>query len=117
VVLAKIDGTTFHLKKYLPFNMEAVYGQTISAGLGGYYARTGLLIPVKDGRDAQTGDKIPSLRVVYNEVEAGKELKIWETGALAKVPTSDKMELNVHHMSYCGIQLFAVNQFIKVTYA
>jgi hypothetical protein len=113
----KIDGTTFHLKKYLPFNMEAVYGQTISAGLGGYYARTGLLIPVKDGRDAQTGDKIPSLRVVYNEVEAGKELKIWETGALAKVPTSDKMELNVHHMSYCGIQLFAVNQFIKVTYA
>jgi hypothetical protein len=111
----KVDGTTFHLKKYLPFNAEAVYGQAI--GTSGYYARTGLLIPVKDGRDAQTGDKIPSLRIVYNEVEAGKEIKVWETGALAKVPTSDKMELNVHHMSYCGIQLFAVNQFIKVTYA
>jgi hypothetical protein len=111
----KIDGTTFHLKKYLPFNAEAVYGQAI--GTSGYYARTGLLIPVKDGRDAQTGDKIPSLRLVYNEVEPGKEIKVWETGALAKVPTSDKMELNVHHMSYCGIQLFAANQFMKVTYA
>lgn len=111
----KIDGTTFHLKKYLPFNAEAVYGQTI--GTAGYYARTGLLIPVKDGRDAQTGDKVPSLRIVYNEVEPGKELKVWETGALAKVPTSDKMELNVHHMAYCGIQLFAVNQFMKVTYS
>lgn len=111
----KIDGTTFHLKKYLPFNAEAVYGQTI--GTAGYYARTGLLIPVKDGRDAQTGDKIPSLRLVYNEVEPGKEIKVWETGALAKIPTSDKMELNVHHMSYCGIQLFAANQFMKVTYA
>jgi len=111
----KIDGTTFHLKKYLPFNAEAVYGQSI--GTAGYYARTGLLIPVKDGRDAQTGDKIPSLRLVYNEVEPGKEIKVWETGALAKIPTSDKMELNVHHMSYCGIQLFAANQFMKVTYA
>ena len=111
----KIDGTTFHLKKYLPFNAEAVYGQAI--GTAGYYARTGLLIPVKDGRDAQTGDKIPSLRLVYNEVEPGKEIKVWETGALAKIPTSDKMELNVHHMSYCGIQLFAANQFIKVTHS
>jgi len=111
----KIDGTTFHLKKYLPFNAEAVYGQSI--GTSGYYARTGLLIPVKDGRDAQSGDKVPSLRIVYNEVEPGKEIKVWETGALAKVPTSDKMELNVHHMSYCGIQLFAANQFMKVTYA
>lgn len=111
----KIDGTTFHLKKYLPFNAEAVYGQSI--GTAGYYARTGLLIPVKDGRDAQTGDKVPSLRLVYNEVEPGKEIKVWETGALAKVPTNDKMELNVHHMSYCGIQLFAANQFMKVTYA
>lgn len=111
----KIDGTTFHLKKYLPFNAEAVYGQAI--GTSGYYARTGLLIPVKDGRDAQTGDKVPSLRIVYNEFEPGKELKVWETGALAKIPTSDKMELNVHHMSYCGIQLFGANQFMKVTYA
>lgn len=111
----KIDGTTFHLKKYLPFNAEAVYGQSI--GTAGYYARTGLLIPVKDGRDAQTGDKVPSLRLVYNEVEPGKEIKVWETGALAKIPTSDKMELNVHHMSYCGIQLFAANQFIKITHS
>jgi hypothetical protein len=111
----KIDGTTFHLKKYLPFNAEAVYGQSI--GTAGYYARTGLLIPVKDGRDAQTGDKVPSLRLVYNEVEPGKEIKVWETGALAKIPTSDKMELNVHHMSYCGIQLFAANQFMKITHS
>jgi hypothetical protein len=107
----KIDGTTFHLKKYLPFNAEAVYGVAPSTE---YYKNSGILIPVKEGRDAQTGDKIPSLRIVYNEVEAGKEIKVWETGALAKVPTSDKMELNVHHMAYCGIQVFAANQYISV---
>lgn len=107
----KIDGITFHLKKYLPFNAEAVYGVAPATE---YYKNSGLLIPMKDGRDAINGDKIPSLRIVYNEVEAGKEIKVWETGALAKVPTSDKMELNVHHMSYCGIQLFGANQYITV---
>lgn len=107
----KIDGITFHLKKYLPFNAEAVYGVAPSTE---YYKNSGILIPMKDGRDAQTGDKIPSLRIVYNEVEPGKEIKVWETGALAKVPTSDKMELNVHHMAYCGIQVFGANQYISV---
>jgi hypothetical protein len=109
----KIDGTTFHLKKYLPFNAEAVYGVAPSTSL---YKNSGILIPMKEGRDAQSGDKIPSLRIVSNEVEPGKEVKVWETGALAKVPTSDKMELNVHHMAYCGIQVFAANQYISVTY-
>jgi hypothetical protein len=107
----KIDGITFHLKKYLPFNAEAVYGVAPSTE---YYKNSGILIPMKDGRDAQTGDKVPSLRIVYNEVEPGKEVKVWETGALAKVPTNDKMELNVHHMAYCGIQVFAANQYISV---
>ena len=105
----KVDGITYHMKKYLPFNAEAVYG--VAPGTE-YYKNFGLLIPMKDGRDAQTGDKVPSLRIVYNEVEPGKEIKVWETGALAKVPTSDKMELNVHHMSYCGIQLFGANQYL-----
>jgi hypothetical protein len=105
----KVDGITYHMKKYLPFNAEAVYGVAPAAE---YYKNFGLLIPMKDGRDAQTGDRVPSLRIVYNEVEPGKEIKVWETGALAKVPTSDKMELNVHHMSYCGIQLFGANQFL-----
>jgi hypothetical protein len=109
----KIDGTTFHLKKYLPFNAEAVYGVVPSTN---YYKNSGILVPMKDGRDAQSGDKIPSLRVVYNEVEPGKEIKVWETGALAKVPTSDKLELNVHHMAYCGLQVFAANQYIAVKY-
>lgn len=109
----KIDGTTFHLKKYLPFNAEAVYGIVPTTN---YYKNSGILVPMKDGRDAQSGDKIPSLRVVYNEVEPGKEIKVWETGALAKVPTSDKLELNVHHMAYCGMQVFAANQYIAVKY-
>ena len=107
----KVGGTTFHLKKYLPFNAEAVYG--VAPGTE-YYKEFGILIPMKEGRDAQTSEKLPSLRIVYNEVEPGKEVKVWETGALAKVPTSDKMELNVHHMSYCGIQVFAANQYIAV---
>lgn len=107
----KIDGTTFHLKKYLPFNAEAVYGVAPTTE---YYKNSGILIPMKEGRDAANGDKIPSLRIVTNEVEAGKDVKVWETGALAKVPTSDKMELNVHHMAYCGIQVFGANQYISV---
>lgn len=107
----KVGGVTFHLKKYLPFNAEAVYG--VAPGTE-YYKEFGILVPMKEGRDAQTGDKLPSLRIVYNEVEPGKEVKVWETGALAKVPTSDKMELNVHHMAYCGIQVFAANQYIAV---
>jgi hypothetical protein len=109
----KIDGTTFHMKKYLPFNAEAVYGVAPTTSL---YKNSGILIPMKEGRDAQTGDKIPSLRIVSNEVEPGKDVKVWETGALAKVPTSDKMELNVHHMAYAGVQVFAANQYISVTY-
>ena len=109
----KIDGTTFHMKKYLPFNAEAVYGVAPGTSL---YKNSGILIPMKEGRDAQSGDKIPSLRIVSNEVEPGKEVKVWETGALAKVPTSDKMELNVHHMAYAGVQVFAANQYISVTY-
>ena len=107
----KIDGTTFHLKKYLPFNAEAVYGVAPTTE---YYKNSGILIPMKEGRDAANGDKIPSLRIVSNEVEPGKDVKVWETGALAKVPTSDKMELNVHHMAYCGIQVFGANQYISV---
>ena len=107
----KVGGVTFHLKKYLPFNAEAVYGVAPTTE---YYKEFGILIPMKEGRDAQTSEKLPSLRIVYNEVEPGKEVKVWETGALAKVPTSDKMELNVHHMAYCGIQVFAANQYIAV---
>lgn len=107
----KVGGTTFHLKKYLPFNAESVYGVAPTTE---YYKEFGILIPMKEGRDAQTSEKLPSLRIVYNEVEPGKEVKVWETGALAKVPTSDKMELNVHHMAYCGIQVFAANQYIAV---
>lgn len=110
----KIDGVTFHLKKYLPFNADAVYGQSMGAG-NNKYDFFGALIPMKEGRDAVSGDKIPALRIVTNEVEAGKEVKVWETGALAKTPTSDKMELNVHHMGYCGLQVFAANQYLVVT--
>ena len=109
----KIDGVTFHLKKYLPFNSDAIYGQSLASN-GNKYDFYGALIPMKEGRDAQSGDKIPAIRIVSNQVEAGKDVKIWETGALAKVPTSDKMELNVHHMAYCGLQVFAANQFLIV---
>jgi hypothetical protein len=107
----KIGGVTFHLKKYLPFNTESVYGVSQA---GHKYEKFGILMPQKDGRDASNGDKVPSCRVIYNEVEKGQELKVWETGALAKTPTSDKMELNVHHMCYAGLQVFGANQFIIV---
>lgn len=108
----KVSGVTFHMKKYLPFNPEAVYGQTVSNNI---YKDYGILIPMKDGRDAKTGDKIPSLRVVSNELSAGQTVKAWETGGLAKIPTSSEAVLNVHLLSYCGLQVFGVNQYMKVS--
>lgn len=107
----KVDGITYHLKKFLGFNAEAVYGVAPATEK---YKNFGILAPMKSNRDARTGDNIPSLQVVYNEIEPGKELKVWETGGLAKVPTSDKLNLVISHACSAGLRTFAANQFVVV---
>lgn len=105
-----MDGYTFHIKKYMPFSPEAVYGATPSDHA---YKNYGLVIPMGEGRDAKTGDRYNSIELTYNQIN-GKDLRVWETGALAKTPTSDKAELNVHHLCYAGIRLFGANRFVRL---
>jgi len=100
-----IDGYTFHFKKYAPFNAGTVYGAA-----AGEFDSFGLLCPMDAVKDSKTGDSISSVNIVYNLID-GQELKVWETGALAKTPTSDVMELNVHHLCMAGMRTAGLNRF------
>lgn len=105
-----MDGYTFHIKKYLPFSPEAVYGATPTDH---FYKNYGLVIPMSSGKDPQTGVSYNSVELTYNQIN-GKDLRVWETGALAQTPTNDTMELNVHHLSYAGIRVFGGNRFVRL---
>lgn len=106
-----IDGYTFHIKKYLPFSPEAVYGATPTDH---QYKNYGIVVPMAQGRDPQTGERYNSIEITYNNVN-GKDLHVWETGALAKNPTSDVAELNVHHLCYAGLRVFGANRFVRIS--
>jgi hypothetical protein len=106
-----MDGYTFHIKKYLPFSPEAVYGATPTDH---QYKNYGIVVPMSQGRDPQTGERYNSIEITYNNVN-GKDLHIWETGAFAKSPTSDIAELNVHHLCYAGMRVFGANRFVRIS--
>lgn len=106
-----MDGYTFHIKKYLPFAPEAVYGATPTDH---QYKNYGIVVPMSQGRDPQTGERYNSIEITYNNVN-GKDLHIWETGAFAKSPTSDIAELNVHHLCYAGLRVFGANRFVRIS--
>ena len=106
-----MDGYTFHIKKYLPFSPEAVYGATPTDH---QYKNYGIVVPMAQGKDPQTGERYNSIEVTYNNVN-GKDLHIWETGAFAKSPTSDIAELNVHHLCYAGLRVFGANRFVRLS--
>jgi len=106
-----MDGYTFHIKKYLPFSPEAVYGATPTDH---QYKNYGIVVPMSQGRDPQTGERYNSIEITYNNVN-GKDLHIWETGAFAKSPTSDVAELNVHHLCYAGLRVFGANRFVRIS--
>jgi hypothetical protein len=103
-----------HLKVIAAEILKEFYPLTIDELATEKYKNFGILAPMKSNRDARTGDNIPSLQVVYNEIEPGKELKVWETGGLAKVPTSDKLNLVISHACSAGLRTFAANQFVVV---
>jgi hypothetical protein len=106
-----MDGYTFHIKKYLPFSPEAVFGATPTDH---QYKNYGIVVPMSQGRDPQTGERYNSIEITYNNVN-GKDLHIWETGAFAKSPTSDTAELNVHHLCYAGLRVFGANRFVRIS--
>jgi hypothetical protein len=106
-----MDGYTFHIKKYLPFSPEAVYGATPTDH---QYKNYGIVVPMSTGRDPQTGERYNSIEITYNNVN-GKDLHVWETGAFAKSPTSDTAELNVHHLCYAGLRVFGANRFVRIS--
>ena len=106
-----MDGYTFHIKKYLPFSPEAVYGATPTDH---QYKNYGIVVPMSQGRDPQTGERYNSIEITYNNVN-GKDLHIWETGAFAKSPTNDIAELNVHHLCYAGMRVFGANRFVRIS--
>jgi hypothetical protein len=107
-----IDGYVMHFKKYLPFNSEAVYGR---ASTNSQFRNYGLLIPMKQWTDPIRKVQIPTLRVVYNAPDNGPEIKVTETGMYASRPTDNKAHLTVTQLAYCGMRVFAANQYMIVS--
>lgn len=103
-----IHGRTFHMKKYMGFNAGAQYGVS-----GSKWDNNGVLIPMDTQRDAATGETVNSFGLRY-QLYNGQRFYKFDTGGLAKVPTSGKMELTISHIAKEGLQVFGVNRFARV---
>ena len=103
-----IHGRTFHMKKYMGFNAGAQYGVASSK-----YDDNGILIPMDSQRDAASGESVNSFGLRY-QLYNGQRFYKFDTGGLAKVPTSGKMELTISHIAKEGLQVFGVNRFARV---
>jgi hypothetical protein len=105
-----IDGYNFHFKKYGMFNSERVYGR--ASANGSLFRNYGLLIPMKQWTDPIQKTQIPTLRVVYNAPEGSPEITVAETGLFARIPTNNTAQLCVTQLAYCGMRVFAANQYM-----
>jgi hypothetical protein len=103
-----IHGRTFHMKKYMGFNAGAQYGVASSK-----WDDNGILIPMDSQRDAASGESVNSFGLRY-QLYNGQRFYKFDTGGLAKVPTSGKMELTISHIAKEGLQVFGVNRFARV---
>jgi hypothetical protein len=103
-----IHGRTFHMKKYMGFNAGAQYGVASSK-----WDDNGVLIPMDSQRDAASGESVNSFGLRY-QLYNGQRFYKFDTGGLAKVPTSGKMELTISHIAKEGLQVFGVNRFARV---
>lgn len=108
-----IDNYTIHFKKYTTFNSETVYGR--ASANGSEFRNYGLLIPMKQWSDPVNKNNIPTLRVVYNAPEGASEVTVAETGLFARVPTNNNANLTVTMLAYCGLRVFAANQFMIIS--
>jgi hypothetical protein len=96
----------------LPFSDAAFYGSNPSGSLRKNF---GLLIPKGTSTDAKTRNVVPRFNIRYQDILGnGQKVQIAETGALAKVPTSAKMELTVSQVGYFGVQVMGANQYAIV---
>jgi hypothetical protein len=96
------------MKKYMGFNAGAQYGVASSK-----WDDNGVLIPMDSQRDAASGESVNSFGLRY-QLYNGQRFYKFDTGGLAKVPTSGKMELTISHIAKEGLQVFGVNRFARV---
>ena len=102
----------FNFTRYLPFSDAAFYGSNPSGSLRKNF---GLLIPKGTSTDAKTRNVVPRFNIRFQDILGnGQKVQIAETGALAKVPTSAKMELTVSQVGYFGVQVMGANQYAIV---
>lgn len=102
----------FNFTRYLPFSEAAFYG---SSANGTTRSDFGLLIPKGTSTDAVTRNVVPRFNIRYQDILGnGQKVQIAETGGLAKVPTSAKMELVVSQVAYYGVQVMGSNQYAIV---
>ena len=102
----------FNFTRYLPFSEAAFYG---SSATGTTRSDFGLLIPKGTQVDAKTRNVVPRFNIRYQDILGnGQKVQIAETGGLAKVPTSAKMELTVSQVGYFGVQVMGANQYAIV---
>jgi hypothetical protein len=102
----------FNFTRYLPFSDAAFYG---SSPTGSQRNNFGLLIPKGTSTDAKTRNVVPRFNIRYQDILGnGQKVQIAETGGLAKVPTSSKMELVVSQVAYYGVQVMGANQYCIV---
>lgn len=87
------------------------------------YQNMGLLIPAGQALNSQTNEMQPYLQIRYAQpagapqtLQSDGEIQVWETGANAQNgPTSDKLERNIHMVSYKAIQAFNLRKFGVIT--
>lgn len=105
-------GRKYNFTRYLPFSEAAFYG---SSANGTTRSDFGLLIPKGTSTDAVTRNVVPRFNIRYQDILGnGQKVQIAETGGLAKVPTSAKMELVVSQVAYYGVQVMGANQYAIV---
>ena len=109
-----INGSRFNFKKYPLFNQRTVYGATQT---GTYYDNFGLLIPQDSQVNGEDSESIPSFCIRYQDIPGYGEMKVWEYGGMASVPTDGNAKLTVSHQTYVGAQVFAVNRYLTVSKA
>lgn len=82
---------------------------------GQKFTNMGLVIPTDNVIVPQFGGgttSVPSLRINYLETkDSNMGFSQWESGGLAKTPTSDVRELNVHMQCDRGFEGFAANRY------
>ena len=102
----------FMFKRYRGFSPEASFGAfpTIAPH---FRANFGILIPQKLNLDAETGKQVPSMQVVYQDID-GVKISTWETGGMAAQNKTDVAEKSLHALCYVGARAYAINQFAIV---